>query len=295
MARHAVGSLLLLPLIACGDNPTTPIVELPDRPAPLSPIEGAQASRDRPTLLVRNARGFDAGQASYAFTLRTPGGRELLSASVPAGSGTTAFTPATPLPRGHRVEWSATASGAAGQVTSNTATFRTVSVSCLSGADAYAKSVVDVYLSECSLSHNLYNDPSEALGPPDAGGSAPDRFFGFISLGEKGYVSVDLEGCAVDEPGPDVRVFQTVSREAVTLYAAGSPTGPFELLEAQKPCGTPLPGVFSRYCDFDLAVAEVSEARYFRIEDGEHFPCALGTTVTEGADIDAIEILHLKP
>jgi hypothetical protein len=104
-----------------------------------------------------------------------------------------------------------------------------------------------------------------------------------------------MEGCAADEPGPDVRVFQAVSREAVTLYAAGSPEGPFELLEARKPCGALLPGVFSRYCDFDLAAAEAGEARYFRIEDGEQYPCAMATTVTEGADVDAIQVLHLRP
>ena len=45
--------------------------------------------------------------------------------------------------------------------------------------------------------------------------------------------------------------------------------------------------------DFDLGAAEIQEARYFRIQDGELFPCP-GDTVTEGADIDAIEILHLK-
>jgi hypothetical protein len=117
-------------------------------------------------------------------------------------------------------------------------------------------------------------------------------FHGFLSLGYKGYVTVDMEGCAVDGPGADVRVFQSVSREPVTLYAAGSPEGPFELLEARKDCGARLPGVFSRYCDFDLAAAEASAARYFRIEDGEHTPCEDATTVTEGADIDAIEILR---
>jgi hypothetical protein len=39
----------------------------------------------------------------------------------------------------------------------------------------------------------------------------------------------------------------------------------------------------------------LAEARYFKIEDGELYPCLAGGTLTEGADIDAIEILNLKP
>ena len=33
-------------------------------------------------------------------------------------------------------------------------------------------------------------------------------------------------------------------------------------------------------CEFDLALGEVQEARYLRIEDGELYPCP-GTTVTD--------------
>ena len=86
-----------------------------------------------------------------------------------------------------------------------------------------------------------------------------------------------------------------VSMEPVTLYAAGSPNGPFQLLAYRVPCGTRVPGGGGqrRYCDFDLGAAEVQEARYFKVEDGELFPCPGGTT-SEGADIDAVEILHLK-
>jgi hypothetical protein len=32
-----------------------------------------------------------------------------------------------------------------------------------------------------------------------------------------------------------------------------------------------------------------------KVEDGEIYPCLAGGTVTEGADIDAIEILNKKP
>ena len=68
----------------------------------------------------------------------------------------------------------------------------------------------------------------------------------------------------------------------------------------QRCCGpptTPLPtgvGHRSGFCDFDLADAEMQDARYFKIEDGEIHPCAEAGTDTEGADIDAIEILHRR-
>ena len=51
---------------------------------------------------------------------------------------------------------------------------------------------------------------------------------------------------------------------------------------------------FVGYCDFDLANAEVQEARYFKVQDGERYPCP-GDTPSEGADIDAVQILHVKP
>jgi hypothetical protein len=295
LARQAVGTLLLLPILGCGDSPTVTPVELPARPLLLAPVGGSQASADRPTFLVRNARGFDAGQASYTFRVTTPGGREVLLATTPATATNTSLTPVDPLPRGRLLEWAVTAEGPSGQVASDSASFRTVPVPCLAASDPYAKSVVEFSIPECSLAQNLYNDPLEVLGPPDAGGRAPNMFHGFLSLGYKGHVTVDMEGCAVDGEGPDVRVFQSVSMEPVTLYGAGSPEGPFEVLAARKVCGSRLSGVFSKYCDFDLAAAELSEARYFRIEDGEHTPCEDATTVTEGADIDAIEILHLRP
>jgi hypothetical protein len=159
----------------------------------------------------------------------------------------------------------------------------------------YAVAVVDWWLPDCTLRHNAYNDPQQVLGPPDAvnlGGK--DRFRGFMSLGQGGYVTVDMGASAVDGPGPDVRVFQTVGSEPVTLYAATSPQGPFALVGLREPCGVRTPGVFSNHCDFDLHDAGLSEARYFKIEDGEIYPCLAGNTVTEGADIDAIQILNQK-
>jgi hypothetical protein len=47
-------------------------------------------------------------------------------------------------------------------------------------------------------------------------------------------------------------------------------------------------------CGFDLAEAGLEEARYFRVQDGELYPCP-GDTTSEGADIDSVEILNGAP
>ena len=166
-------------------------------------------------------------------------------------------------------------------------------------AASYAQSVVDWWLPECTLTHNGYNDPAKVLGPPDAVFlGTKDKYTGLMSLGQGGYVTVDMGDTAVDGPGADVRVYQVTGMEPMTLYAATSAQGPFNLVALREDCGTRVPGAgnnWERYCDFNLRDAGMAEARYFKIEDGEEFPCEQGTTVTEGADIDAIEILHGKP
>jgi hypothetical protein len=163
---------------------------------------------------------------------------------------------------------------------------------CVGTPSTYARAVSDWWIPRCSLEHNIYNDPQAALGPPDAAGFGPESYTGFISLGFGGRVTVDLGGCLTDRPGNDLRVFQAVSSEPVSVYVSPSPDGPFTLIEARKSCGTRVNAV-QGYCDFDLATAGVAQARYVRVEDGELFPCP-GGTPSEGADIDAVEILHLK-
>ncbi len=163
------------------------------------------------------------------------------------------------------------------------------------GAAAYATSVVDWWLPQCTLDHNGYNDPQQALGPPDAVSlGAKDQYRGFMSLGQGGYVTVDMGVAAVDGPGVDVRVYQTVSNEPVTVYAATGPQGPFVLVGLRVSCGVRTQGLFSNHCDFDLHDAGLAEARYFKVEDGEIYPCLEAGTITEGADIDAVEVLNQK-
>ena len=164
------------------------------------------------------------------------------------------------------------------------------------GESGYAVSVVDWWLPGCSLQHNGYNDPQKVLGPPDAVFlGVKDSYLGIMSLGMGGYVTVDMGASAIDGPGDDVRVFQTTAGEPVTLYASANPQGPFVMLGLRFDCRTRSPGLLSNHCDFDLHDGGLAEARYFKIEDGEIYPCLAGDTITEGADIDAIQILNLKP
>jgi hypothetical protein len=160
---------------------------------------------------------------------------------------------------------------------------------CSSSPSEFAVAVTDWWIPACSLAQNIYDDPQEALGPVNAGGSGPDNYTGFISLGFGGHVTVDMGGCISDRSGPDIRVFQAVGNEPVSVYVALSREGPFTLLEARKPCGDRYSGL-RRSCDFDLASGGVAKARYVRVEDGELYACP-GDTVTEGADLDAIQML----
>jgi hypothetical protein len=162
---------------------------------------------------------------------------------------------------------------------------------CASTPSAYGKAVADWWIPACSLAYNIYNDPLKAVGAPDAAGTGPASYTGFISLGFGGHVTLDLGGCVSDQPGADLRVFQAVSSEPVTVYVSVSPDGPFTLVDARQPCGNRIDRV-KGYCDFDLADAGVSRARYVRVEDGEIFPCP-GGTVTEGADLDAVQALAI--
>jgi hypothetical protein len=288
-----------------GDPPTGPgggdgDASLPPVPTLITPAAGAQLTTDTPTFTVQNARGYNTPSSSYTFTVMSrSGAREVAATTVPAGRGTTSATFASPLPRGMILTWKVTATGTPGQVASSVSTFSGPPVECLSVAGAYAKTVVEWFLPACSLANNRNNDPDEVLGPPDARRTSPPGTpfvgVGFMSLGEKGHVTVDMRGCFVDGPGDDLRVYQTVSSEPVTVYVAGHPNGPWISIGDREPCGVRSGGgIFSGHCQFDLATGEVSEARFVRIEDGEHYPCEAGDTDSEGADLDAVEMMNRR-
>jgi len=167
---------------------------------------------------------------------------------------------------------------------------------CAKATQPYGTSVVEWWVPSASLAQNIYNDPQDAVGAPNAGGVGPSDYTGFISLGFGGHVTLDLGGCVTDQAGDDIRVYQAVSNEPVSVYVSKAAEGPFTLLKPYfQDCGSRVPGTgnVQKYCDFDLASANVSEARYVRVEDAEIYPCPCGTQ-SEGADLDAVQALAIS-
>jgi hypothetical protein len=158
----------------------------------------------------------------------------------------------------------------------------------------YAKATPDSWVPACSLENNDNSDANEVLGAPNAVKLSDDDYLGFMSLGQGGYVTVDMGETVDNHDGAEFRVYQTTTGEPVSVYASTNAAGPWTLLAFRKPCRTPPAqgeGILSNHCDFDLVDTGLSSARYLKIEDGELYPCLAGGTATEGADIDAIEIL----
>ena len=166
---------------------------------------------------------------------------------------------------------------------------------CAPATSPYAVAVAQWWIPASSLAQNIYNDPQQALGAPNVGGFGPSDYTGFVSLGFGGHVTVDLGGCVTDVAGNDLRIYQAVSNEPLSVYVSTSPEGPFTLLLPYfQDCGTRVPGNrLMGYCEFDLASAAVPKARYVRVEDGEIFPCPCGTA-SEGADLDAVQALAIS-
>jgi hypothetical protein len=288
---------LLVGLGGCGDDGTTHgsgTGPLPALPALVEPTSGSTLNTDTPFFTVRNASGFDAGQADYTFwVVVSSTDRHVASLTVPAGRSTTSVQFPGPLVRGATLAWFVTAVSTSGlETASSRGTFRLPPIECGLSEGPWARTVEGFW--GPATCQNIYNNPQDAIGAPNAGGSGPYDFFGFVSLGNGGWVDVDMVGCTVDDAGDDIRVYQSVGSEEVTLWASSNPDGPWVLVDYRQRCGQRSPGLFSRHCDFDLADAGLEAARYFRVQDGELFPCP-GDTVSEGADIDAVEILSPAP
>lgn len=156
---------------------------------------------------------------------------------------------------------------------------------CIAAPSAYGQAVTEWWLPNCDVNRNLYNNPSEAVGAPNAGGVGPSNYRGFVSLGMGGFVIVDLGGCIEDMPGNDLRVHQAVSREPVSVYVAAAPSGPYTLLGARVQCGER-----ANACEFDLAAGGVPRARYVKVQDGELFPCP-NDSKSAGADLDSVQAI----
>jgi hypothetical protein len=158
----------------------------------------------------------------------------------------------------------------------------------------FASAIIDYWEPACSLGENFYVDPQAIIGPPDSVYlGTKDYYTGMMSLGQGGWVVLEMAQPVVDGPGPDVRVYQVTGDEPVTLYASNQPAGPWTLVGLRESCGLRSPGgIAANHCDFDLQGTGLPSALYLKIEDGEIYPCLAGTTHTEGADIDAVEALN---
>ena len=288
--------LALVPGAACraGRAPSASST-MPDVPVAITPADGHAVDSQNPTLVVLNAHGFDAGQATYEFVVLDASGTKVVTdvANVPAGTLQTQETIPATLDRGRGYQWKAIAHAGDHQVESKTVAFD-VSVPCAPG-NPYAKSVVDFFITDCTKHTNRHAllDPTSVLGPPDARGTSDDTYSGILSLGQDGYVTVDMGVCVSDQEGPDLRVFQYIQFEGVGVDVSGSPGGPWVDLGV-KPCGDGGTGDRSNHCDFALAGTGLRTARDVRVSDGENFPCERAGTRSEGADIDAVQALHVR-
>jgi hypothetical protein len=253
-----------------------------------------------PTLVVRNASGFDAGQATYDFVVMAGEADTVIEqvASVPAGSNQTSAALPQPLVRGVEYRWKAVAH-AGGRSSESAATAFQIGIPCdPATSDPWAKAVVTSFFTQCTLRTNRATvlDPHAALGPPDARGGGQngvENYSGIVSLGQNGYLVLDMGVCFEDRDGPDVRVFQYIGDEPVTVRVSGSPGGPWTLLGTKR-CGDGGLPYNSNHCDFDLAGSGLKAGRYVWVEDAENFPCDQAGTRTEGADIDAVEALNIR-
>jgi hypothetical protein len=297
--------MLVLALTAgCGGRSSGPAAPsapaAPGQPMPVSPAAGAIVDSQTPTLVVRNASGFDAGQATYDFVVLAGASDAVIEqvASVPAGSSQTSAALPQPLVRGIEYRWKAVAH-AGGRTTESTLTAFQIGIPCEGApSDPWAKAVVTSFFTQCTLRTNraIFLDPRSALGPPDARGGGQngiENYSGIVSLGQNGYIVLDMGVCIEDRTGADVRVFQYIDDEPVTVRVSGSPGGPWTLLGTKR-CGDGGLPYNSNHCDFDLAGSGLKAARYVWVEDAEDFPCDQAGTRTEGADVDAVEAVNIR-
>jgi hypothetical protein len=135
---------------------------------------------------------------------------------------------------------------------------------------------------------NAFQDGEEVLGPPDfSAGDGKLELDGILSLGLEGTITLYMGSCIQDLAGPDIRVYQAVSTEAVAVSVSQNEDGPFVNIGESICNGS---------CDFDLAGSGLSNIRVVRIQDRERIQFTDATCdnagPSPGADIDAVEVLH---
>src|SRR4029453_4754335 len=114
--------------------------------------------------------------------------RFVASYAVNAGKGETRALFPYPLLRGATLAWRVGARKTGGpEVAPEHSTFRLPAVQCGNSRDPYAKAVTESWIPACSLATNAYNNPQEALGPPNAAGNATVGFRRFGRPGPAGH------------------------------------------------------------------------------------------------------------
>ncbi len=153
--------------------------------------------------------------------------------------------------------------------------------------NAKQSTVVDVQLhpekSQYGYRTPVSNIPFfDAQNPGDEGYSAaclgaPDQVN--YSLGRDGYVIVDMLNPVINEPGPDITIFEgDASPESYKVYALTDMDSQWKMM-----------GTGQGTTNFDLASTTLSEARFFVIKDNGNNPPNMNNG---GFDFDAIKNLH---
>jgi hypothetical protein len=150
----------------------------------------------------------------------------------------------------------------------------------------HAIAVLDKHLT--CIPTNAFQDEEEVLGPPDfSHGEGKLELDGILSLGLEGTITLYMGSCIQDLAGPDIRVYQAVSTEAVALFVSQNENGPFINIGES---------ICNGFCDFDLAGSGLSNVRIVMIQDRERIQFTDATCdnagPSPGADIDAVEVLH---
>jgi len=116
-------------------------------------------------------------------------------------------------------------------------------------------------------------NPNDEGNTPGALG-APDNIN--YSIGKNGWVLIDLQSTVLDGPGNDITVYEgDETDEGFTCFASQSADGPWFSLGQGE--GT---------TEFDFGIANVPEARYFKIiDDGD----GQANVADAGFDLDAIQ------
>ena len=123
------------------------------------------------------------------------------------------------------------------------------------------------------------SDPNTALGEPDRS-NAPG---GFVSLGVGGYITLAFDGIIVDQPGNDIRIWET-------SYAGDDCSGPndehADIELSMNGIDFVYVGTVCRDGEVDMADAGFTFVSAIRITNSDN------TATLDGYDVDGVEAIH---